>query len=294
VRIGIVIPAHDAAPWIADAIGSVLAQSHADWSAVIVDDGSTDDTAPIASRFLRDARVALIRQERAGVSAARNRGMAACDGAEALLFLDADDWLARDALARLAFALAAAPGAVAACGPAAFVLGDRRTGPSLRCQQGDILPRLLERNLFANGGHVLIDAAAARGLGGFRADLSYGEDWEFLIRLAACGAFAPASGAPVLFVRRRAEGAYHGMAGDPASFAPCMEAIFANPALQARFGPVCLGAIRARAEAENLWVIGRALFARDRARARACLRRSLKAKPSLKRLLLTAAAHLPR
>ena len=89
MRIGIVIPAHEAAPWIADAIGAVLAQSHADWSLIVVDDGSRDATAAIARRFLVDPRVSLIRQDRGGVSAARNRGLSACAKAEAVLFLDA-------------------------------------------------------------------------------------------------------------------------------------------------------------------------------------------------------------
>ena len=297
MRIGIVIPAHEAAPWIADAIGAVLAQSHADWSLIVVDDGSRDATAAIARRFLVDPRVSLIRQDRGGVSAARNRGLSACAKAEAVLFLDADDWLAPDALARLAHALHAAPDAVAACGPAGFV-GEHarpgaRTGRVLRCRGGDVLPRLLVRNLFANGGHVLVRASAVGEAGGFRSDLTYGEDWEFFTRIAALGAFAQARGRePVLFVRRRPHGAYLRMATDPASFVPCMEAIFANPALTARFGLRRLATIRRRAEAENQWVIGRALLAHARPEGHAYLRRSLAAKPGAKRFALTAAAHL--
>jgi len=49
VRIGIVIPAHNAAPWIAEAIASVLAQGFRDWTMVVVDDGSTDATAELVA-----------------------------------------------------------------------------------------------------------------------------------------------------------------------------------------------------------------------------------------------------
>lgn len=289
------MPAHDAAPWIGDAIASALGQDP--WLVVVVDDGSADETSAVARGFLPHPRLALLRQDRAGVSAARNRGIAACEGADALLFLDADDWLAPGALARLAAALQWAPDAVAACGPAAFVGPDAKPGATagriLRCAGGDILPRLLVQNLFANGGHVLVRADAVRAAGGFRESLSYGEDWALFCRVAARGPFVPVSGAdPILFVRRRPEGAYRRMAADPASFRPVMQAIHADPALLARFGPRRLARLRARAEAENDWVAGRALLAQARPEARALLRRSLRRRPSLKRLALTAAAHV--
>jgi len=71
-----------------------------------------------------------------------------------------------------------------------------------------------------------------------------------------------------------------------------MEAIFANPALRARFGPR-LDALRARTEAENDWVIGRALLAHGlRREGLARLRRSFAAKPGAKRLALAAGTHV--
>ncbi len=295
MRIGIVIPAHDAASWIADAIASALGEDP--WRVVVVDDGSADDTAAIAGGFLPDPRLMLLRQGRVGVSAARNRGIATCGGAEALLFLDADDWLAPGALRRLALALREAPGAVAACGPAAFVGADAKPGAPaqriLHVRSGDLLPRLLVRNLFANGGHVLVRVDAVRAAGGFRDSLSYGEDWAFFCSIAARGPFAcAAEAAPVLFVRRRPGGAYLRMAGNSASFGPCMDAIYADPVLFARFGRRRLARLRASAEAENDWVAGRALLTQARPGARALLRRSLRRKPSLRRLALTAAAHV--
>jgi glycosyltransferase involved in cell wall biosynthesis len=75
MRIGIVTPAYNAASWIGDAIASVIGQTHDDWAMVVVDDGSTDATADIVARA-GDARIRLIRQANAGVSAARNHGMA--------------------------------------------------------------------------------------------------------------------------------------------------------------------------------------------------------------------------
>lgn len=264
MRIGVVIPAYNAADWVGDAVASVLAQTHGDWRLVVVDDGSADTTGAIVRRFA-DPRVALIRQANAGVSIARNAGIAelfrGTPSPDSLLFLDSDDRLAPDALARLAAALGAAPNAVAATGGYILVVANRARRPPA----GELLPRLLVRNLFANPGHVLIRGNAVRQAGGFLPRLAFGEDWEFLIRVALQGVFtATKDPAPVLFVWQHAKGAYQRLAADPASFVPCMNAIFCNPDLCVRFGSGCLAEIRRRTEAENQWIIGRALIKHGR------------------------------
>ena len=297
LRIGLVIPARDAAPWIGAALASVRAQSHAGWRAMVVDDGSTDTTAAIAGGT-GDPRIAVIRTAPAGVSAARNRGLAALVGTgepvAAVLFLDADDVLAPDALARLAATLAAHPGAVAACG--AWVAMTAAGAPlpgHHKPAGGDVLARLLCRNLFVNGGQLLIRIEALRAAGGFRPDLTYAEDWEYWLRLARHGRFAAVPDRrPVLFVRRRADGACARASGDPAAFAPALAAGFAAPGLADRFGPARLARLRARMEAENHWVVGRALLRRDRrAEGLAWLRRSFAARPGARRAALLALWH---
>ena len=287
MRVGIVTPAWNVAPWIAEAIRSVIAQTHTDWRMVVVDDGSTDATADLVGGF-RDDRLTLLRQANAGVSAARNRGLAALDpSTEAVLFLDADDRLAPNALARLVAALDAAPLAVAAVGPCA--LGRR----VLRPAAGDLLEPLLHRNRFANAGHLLIRRARAIEAGPFCPGLAYGEDWDYLIRLAMLGSFTAARGrSPVLHVRVR-PGAYYRLATDPAAFTACLDTIFANPALLSRLGSERLAALRQRAEAESHWVIGRELIRHGRRHAgRDWLHRSVRALPSTRRLLLLAGAHV--
>ena len=301
LRIGLVIPARDAAPWIGATLASVRAQSHAVWQAVVVDDGSTDATAAIAAG-IGDPRIAVLRAApagvSAGVSAARNRGLAALGAAAApvaaVLFLDADDLLAPDALARLAATLAAHPGAVAACGAWAAVTAAGAPLPGHhKPARGDVLVRLLCRNLFVNGGQLLIRAGAVRAAGGFRPELTYAEDWEYWLRLARQGRFAPVPGRrPVLFVRRRADGACARAGGDPAAFAPALAAGFAATELKDRFGPARLARLRARMEAENHWVVGRALLRRDRrAEGLAWLRRSVAARPGARRAALLALWH---
>ena len=273
--------------YLGKTLASVLAQTHADWRLVVVDDGSTDDTEAVVAAFA-DARISLVQQANAGVSAARNRGLVALDDtAEAVLFLDGDDWLAEDALARLLVALCATRNAVAAVGPC--VVG----GQVRRVASGDVLERLLWRNRFANPGQVLIRRSAAVRVGPFDNGLRYGEDWEYLVRLAMLGRFAPVAGAaPVLHVRVRRDGANHRYGHNPDAFRACLDAIYANHELGERFSLMRLAALRARAAAESEWVIGRELIrCGDTVHGRAWLRRSVVAQPSAKRLALLAAAH---
>ncbi len=277
----------------------MLGQTHCDLRLIVVDDGSTDATTRVVTGFT-DPRLALIWQCNAGVAAARNRGLAVVDG-DALLFLDADDWLAPGALAMLSATLEATPAAVAAVGPYArvetYVDPVRQPGECRHCAPAmsrDLLARLIVRNQFANGGHVLIRRTAVQAAGTFRPGIVYGEDWEFFVRLALQGPFVfVATPAPLLFVRSRADGAYRRMAADPAAYGPCMAAIFGNPALGALLGAARLAALRGRTEAENAWIVGRELVRQRRAgEGRRWLVRSVIAAPSFRRIALLAAAHL--
>lgn len=246
-RVGIVIPAFNAAAWIETCLRSLLAQTHRRWVAVVVDDGSTDSTGALVAR-LAEPRITRVPQAHAGVSAARNRGIAALSDCDAVLFLDADDWLAPDALARMLGQLETFPSAVAAAGSCGFVPEHAQPGARARRVKrppaGELLAVLLERNLFANGGHLLIRRAVVERVGLFRRDLGFGEDWEYWTRLAALGRIAAAPGRPVLFVRERTAGAYLRQVIDPLAFTPCVRAIFENPMLAARLGERgCCGCI---------------------------------------------------
>jgi glycosyltransferase involved in cell wall biosynthesis len=81
----------------ADAILSVLSQTHTDLKLIVVDDGSSDDTAAVVDGF-DDSRVHLIRQAQSGVAPARNRGLSEANG-ELIAFIDHDDMWFPDKLA---------------------------------------------------------------------------------------------------------------------------------------------------------------------------------------------------
>lgn len=290
MRIAIVTPAFNVAPYLAATIRSVLAQSHEDWRMVVVDDGSTDQTPAIA-RGNQDARLLVVSQTNQGVSAAREAGLRLTEG-EAVLFLDGDDRLAPDALCRLAASLRAHPGACAAVGAHARIGLDGRTARPVPPASGDLLVPLLVRNRFINGGHVLIRRAAARAAGAFRTDLAFGEDWEYWVRLALVGPFAALPDpAPVLLALDRPSGAYRRLAADPGAVTRCLDAIHTNPALGARLDPATLGRLRRRADAEACWSLGREMIRHGAtAAARPWLLRSVRMAPSARGLARVAAS----
>jgi teichuronic acid biosynthesis glycosyltransferase TuaG len=96
--VSIIMPAYNAAPFVGEAIESVLAQTCKDWELIVVDDGSTDDTPTILAQQV-DSRILVMRQANAGVSAARNAALDVAVG-EFVTFMDADDLLPTEALKR--------------------------------------------------------------------------------------------------------------------------------------------------------------------------------------------------
>ena len=94
--VSIIIPAYNAAPFLAETIQSLCNQTYAHWEAIIVNDGSTDNTATICESFI-DKRVSTIHQSNTGVATARNNGMALAKG-DYIVFFDADDLMAPDFL----------------------------------------------------------------------------------------------------------------------------------------------------------------------------------------------------
>ena len=107
----VIIPLYNKAPYVAKAIESVLAQTFNDFELIIVDDGSKDNSAEIAAQAIENqTNCRLIRQKNAGVSMARNNGVAASKG-DYLCFLDADDWWAPNFLEEMAKLIADFPDA---------------------------------------------------------------------------------------------------------------------------------------------------------------------------------------
>ncbi|HKQ99575.1 MAG TPA: glycosyltransferase family 2 protein [Pyrinomonadaceae bacterium] len=92
MKVSIVIPLYNKAPYVRRALDSIAAQTFSDFEVIVVDDGSTDEGPQIVKEY-GDARVRLITQANAGPGPARNAGIALAQG-ELTAFLDADDeWM---------------------------------------------------------------------------------------------------------------------------------------------------------------------------------------------------------
>lgn len=102
MTVSIIVPVYNVARWLDECVGSVRAQSFADWQLILVDDGSTDASPTLCDNYAAaDSRIVALHQPNAGASAARNVGLDRAQGAY-IMFLDSDDyWCDTDVLARL-------------------------------------------------------------------------------------------------------------------------------------------------------------------------------------------------
>lgn len=102
-KVSIIVPLYNKAPYVTKALESIASQTFKDWECIIVNDGSTDCSLEVVDAWLKENidehwcsigdHWCLITQPNAGVSAARNHGIAESKG-EYICFLDADDWWA--------------------------------------------------------------------------------------------------------------------------------------------------------------------------------------------------------
>lgn len=97
-KYSIIVPVYNAETYLSDAIESVLNQDFSDWELILINDGSIDKSQTICEYYQkRDQRIKFISKNNEGVSIARNIGIENAEG-KFIVFLDADDWLARDCL----------------------------------------------------------------------------------------------------------------------------------------------------------------------------------------------------
>jgi glycosyltransferase involved in cell wall biosynthesis len=182
--VSIIIPCYNGARFLRATLESALAQAHAPLEVIVIDDGSTDDSATLAGSF--GAPVRVIRQLNQGESVARNQGIAEARG-DYLMFLDADDLLQPDALEALLRSLGTGSGTVALMGHAPFSDDPTRPYATEMPPADAFFPRIMETN-FGPPHCWLTPRAVVRATGGFATDMRYSEDWDFWCRVALTGA----------------------------------------------------------------------------------------------------------
>ncbi|WP_027552899.1 trifunctional glycosyltransferase/class I SAM-dependent methyltransferase/polysaccharide deacetylase [Bradyrhizobium sp. Cp5.3] len=184
----IVIPARDAEKTIPRTLESLLAQTDPEWEALIVDDGSLDATPAIVAGYTaRDARFIALQSDGRGVSAARNVGLSSASG-ERLLFLDSDDWIDEQFLAKMNAALDENPSAIAACCDHCRVMPDGDQTPRYSNASVAINPlEAFARSCPVAVHSVLVKKSAVLGVGGFETSLRTCEEWDLWQRIARTG-----------------------------------------------------------------------------------------------------------
>jgi glycosyltransferase involved in cell wall biosynthesis len=186
--ISTVITTYNYAEFLPDAIESVLTQTRPVDDIVVVDDGSTDNTAQVVAAYANRG-VRYVRQNNQGAGAARNRGIFETSG-DFIAFLDADDmWLPDKTRLQEAW-LQAHPTCVLVSGQKVWwdVARDRTSIERF----GDLSPARLRReilvlNVVGNPSMTLVRRSAIVQGGEFDSSLRWGQDWEFFIRMSRIG-----------------------------------------------------------------------------------------------------------
>jgi glycosyltransferase involved in cell wall biosynthesis len=184
----VITPAYNVGPWIGEAIDSVRCQTERRFEYIVVDDGSTDDTADVVrARAAEDDRIRLVSISNSGSGAARNVGLAQAS-APFVAFLDGDDRWGRDFLRCQLTAMQEAPPEVGVAFCHTRVMMENGNVVALRWQPSgpcDVDRLLVENNPPHHGSSLLIRRSCFEELGDFDPAMRSAVDFEMWLRIAS-------------------------------------------------------------------------------------------------------------
>ena len=197
MTVSVIVPTYNYARFLPEALASVRGQTYLDWECIVVDDGSTDETASVMrAETTTDDRVRYVSQSNRGPSAARNRGIAESSG-DYIQFLDADDLLPPTKLEHQVLTIEADPSIGIIYSDARFfrvpgeLLAYRAPGPRPSTAPGPSSSDPLLRALIENSIMMVEGPLIRRGVidtvGPFEESLSRAEDWQYWLRCALAG-----------------------------------------------------------------------------------------------------------
>jgi glycosyltransferase involved in cell wall biosynthesis len=287
----IVIPAYQAAGFIAEAVESVLAQTLPAHEVIVCDDGSTDDLASALAPFRE--HITLLRRPHRGVSAARNAALRLASG-DFVVMLDADDVCEPERLRALA--------ELAAARPDLDILGtdlrlERAGAPEGRFYEFTDFPVEHQRLGILETCFVACPAlrrARVLEIGAFDESLELGEDWDLFMRLILDGSAAGIVDQPLLRYRLHDRSATANRPRALWARVAVLEKTRLHPGLtpeELRFLDRCLVRARARSALNDAAVVA---ASRTRGSRRSLLALAATSNiPPTTRLTLTAAALTP-
>jgi glycosyltransferase involved in cell wall biosynthesis len=192
--VSVIVPAYNAELYIDEALQSALGQTHEHLEVIVVDDGSTDETADRVRAY--GSRVGYIRQSNTGVGAARNRGVAASSG-DYIAFLDADDvWRPQKLEMQLAVATRHPASGLIACDGERLIgnrleagsllahwIGERMSKSGTGELSGRFYREALENNPITSPSQMLVPRQVAREIGPMISGRNDAEDWDYTLRI---------------------------------------------------------------------------------------------------------------
>jgi glycosyltransferase involved in cell wall biosynthesis len=191
-RVSVVMPIYNGAAFLAESIETVLAQTMPDFELILVDDGSTDETAEIIRRYAaQDARIVPVAKPNSGIAETLNRGMEAAR-APWIARLDSDDLMRPERLERQLAFVAANPDLVAAgsyyeiIDPAGRSHGDRLPLPRTREELAGFLAAREPLSFLHPS--MIFRRDVALDLGGYDRQTEPAEDVNLFARMLATGA----------------------------------------------------------------------------------------------------------
>ena len=202
----VVIPCYNYAQFLPLAVSSVIEQSFPDYEIIIVNDGSTDDTAVVAQKLVQENprhRIKVINQANAGQPAiARNNGIRESN-APYIICLDADDMMDAHMLRKCAVAIESDPDISVVYTNAIFF---NEEGSEVKeSGQFDLALLVAANQLFCCS---LFSKQAWELVGGYKTNVRGYEDWDFWISLAELGVKAHKISEPLFFYRTKKDGLF--------------------------------------------------------------------------------------
>lgn len=199
--VSIIIPCWNAEEYVGQAISSALAQTYPNVEVIVVDDGSTDDSLTAIRGF--GDRIRWTTGPNRGGCAARNTGLEMARG-DLVQFLDADDLLLPEKVARQVMVVSEDPEAITYCDHFVQTKGAtsfRRRDPQLSDETDPVVLVLRHRTLSISG--PLHPVEQLRAIGGFRIGLPASQEFDLHLRLAVAGRRFRYVPEPLFTVRRR-------------------------------------------------------------------------------------------
>ena len=222
-EIAVIIPCYNQAQWLGDALQSLIDQSFSDWEAIIVNDGSTDDTEAVAAEWMKiDDRIRYLSQANKGLAGARNTGIRHSN-AGYILPLDADDKIAPGYLEKALRVFENDPATALVYGRAEYF--GAATGPwPLPPYQYGLL--FFQNPLYCSAVFRRSDWQRA---GGYSEDLRAGlEDWDFWLKMLEPKSKVAQLPETMFYYRRRSGSMINTLTADPGGYQAFLQDMLAR------------------------------------------------------------------